>query len=79
MLGYNSENDWNRMRTYWHDMSISSHCIYLLKKEWKEVFLTLVKYLVKPIKNTWNRIMLTNQEKIYYVFDENNLYGLAMS
>ena len=29
-------------------------CISLFKKEWKEVFLTLLKDLVKPIINTWN-------------------------
>ena len=36
-------------------------CIYLLKKEWEEVFLTLLKDIVKQIINKCNYMMLMNQ------------------
>ena len=36
--------------------------IYLLKNEWEDAFFTLLKDLVKQIKNTWNSMMITNQE-----------------
>ena len=54
-------------------------CICLLKKEWGEVFLTLLKDVVKQIINTCNHIMLMNQVNVLLYFGANNLYGWAMS
>ena len=42
--------------------------IYLLKNEWEDAFFTLVKDLVKQIKNTWNSMMITNQENILCIW-----------
>ena len=39
-------------------------CIYLLKKEWKEVFLTLLKDTVNPIENTLSHMMIANQVNV---------------
>ena len=36
-------------------------CIYLLRKEWKEVFLTLLKDIIKQIINRYNHTMRVNQ------------------
>ena len=36
-------------------------CIYLLKLEWEEVLLTMIKDTVKPVINTWNFTMIVNQ------------------
>ena len=33
-------------------------CIYLLKKEWEEVFITLLKDLVKQVINRCNFMMI---------------------
>ena len=42
--------------------------IYLLKNEWEDAFFTLLKDLVKQIKNTWNSMMITNQENILCIW-----------
>ena len=66
-LECNVQDDWNRTRTYskhWHVF------IYLLKKEWKEVFLTLLRNTIKSIIKIWSFIMIVNQGNIYH------LYGL---
>ena len=42
--------------------------IYLLKNEWEDAFFTLLKDLVKQIKNTWNAMMITNQENILCIW-----------
>ena len=38
--------------------------MYLLKKEWEEVFLTLLKDIVKQITNTFNHIIPMNQANL---------------
>ena len=42
--------------------------IYLLKNEWEDAFFTLLKDLVKQIKNTWNSMMITNQENVLCIW-----------
>ena len=42
--------------------------IYLLKNEWEDAFFTLLKDLVKQIKNTLNAMMITNQENILCIW-----------
>ena len=43
-------------------------CIYLLKKEWEEVFLTLLKDIVKQIINKCNYMMLMNQVNSLHIW-----------
>ena len=42
--------------------------IYLLKKEWEEVFLTLLKDIVKQIINKCNYMMLMNQVNSLHIW-----------
>ena len=35
-------------------------CIILLKKEWEELFLTLLRHIVKQIINTWQIMTVVN-------------------
>ena len=49
------QDDWN------------SICICLLKEEWEKVCLTLLKDTVKPIINTWNHMIISNQVNTSYI------------
>ena len=42
--------------------------IYLLKKEWEEVFLTVLKDIVKQIINKCNYMMLMNQVNSLHIW-----------
>ena len=45
----------------------NTYNISLLKKEWEVVFLTLLKDIVKQIKNTWNNMILIKQACIFHI------------
>ena len=42
--------------------------ICLLKKEWEEVILTLLKDIVKEINNALNAMMLINQVNVLHIW-----------
>ena len=50
------------------ELILDMTCIYLLKKEWEEVFLTLLKDIVKQIINKCNYMMLMNQVNSLHIW-----------
>ena len=54
-------------------------CIYLLKLEWEEVFLRMIKDTVKP-SNKYMKFYNDSKPSKYIMYlDANNLHGWAMS
>ena len=48
-------------------------CIYLLKKVWEEVFLTLLKDIAKQIISTFNHMIIKKPGVYNTYLDANNL------
>ena len=71
----NVKNDWCKIRKKFQTLTYT----YLLKKDWEEGFLTLLRDTVKQITNAWTIYYPTNPSKYIEYLDMNNFYRWAMS